>query len=169
MLHLCVINLREIALSPTVLDSNTLSTININIHQILNIFPPPWYRPTGNKLFIIPILQTGREMLDYRRGKLKQRENSKASLFMHCLSISLVTNVQLNKHYVWRTADETQNSLYYFSSTFFFSPHVSAGVSTILNDVTKRHELFQHNDMMLKGCKEFRSKPAWIIDHCQQK
>lgn len=36
---MCVINLREIALSPTVLDSNTLSAININIHQTLNIFP----------------------------------------------------------------------------------------------------------------------------------
>lgn len=38
-LHMCVINLREIALSPAVLDSKTLSDINIKLRQILHLFP----------------------------------------------------------------------------------------------------------------------------------
>lgn len=69
VVQVCVINLREIALSPAVLDSNTLSTININIHQILNIFSSPWYRPMGIKLFINAICRTEEKCLATEEGK----------------------------------------------------------------------------------------------------
>lgn len=79
VVHVWVIHLREIALSSTVLDANTLSAININIRQILNIFPYPWYRPMGIKLFIMPICRPEEKCLTTEgekiyNTKLKQGE-----------------------------------------------------------------------------------------------
>lgn len=102
VVHVCVINLREIALSPTVLDSNVLSTININNHQTLNIFSYPWYRPMGTELFIMPICRPEEKCLVQTGGKKTKigwkNRRKKNSLLRHSLFISHMTNIQFNKH-----------------------------------------------------------------------
>lgn len=102
VLNVRVINLRKIALSPTVIDSNTLSTITINIHQKPNIFPSPWYRPMGIKLFICLFADWERNAWQWKEEKNRKLQSGEKNLLSHYLFISHMTNMQLNKQWLLR-------------------------------------------------------------------
>lgn len=100
VVHVCVINFRGIALSQTVLDSNMLNTININIHQTLNIFSCPWYRPMGTKRFIMHIYADRKRNARLWREtrKLKMAEKvEKAFVFADLFPIQQICSTQTNK------------------------------------------------------------------------